>query len=297
MNNEMSYLLGMICGNGEINTSSDVATVSIEIPHKKLTTEDFHDVKIYVKASVADIKDILEPLIGTRIQFTQVKSVTTLSFSKSKDDFLMREIFRYIGNAVRHDNMRVHKDVFSFTTDQKKMFLRGFCDVTGYMRRTNAYFGIPYQHRVYIEVPNNWFMVIDICNLFKDINIPVQNIDWAHPNIRDGNLIKYNQGNVFFWKKEHQIKIYANEFLPVGFGIFNKMQALRTYSDELTAGFAVNGKSAADVTHRFYWEVADRTHKKPLHPSENDISLPPQIRGKHYDSWKQIARDLGYGKQ
>ena len=45
MNIEMAYLLGMICGNGEIKRSSTNTTVSIDIPHKKLETEEVHDVK------------------------------------------------------------------------------------------------------------------------------------------------------------------------------------------------------------------------------------------------------------
>lgn len=291
----MAYLLGMICGNGEINNSSGTSIISIEIPHKKLQTEDFHDVKIYVKASIADIRKVLEPLISSGISFTQNETLTILSFSKPEEDFLMREILRYVGAAVTHSNMRIHNDVFSFTTDQKKMFLRGFCDVTGYIRRSN-YFIDKYKHRVYIEIPNNWFMVIDICNLLKDVGIPVQNIDWAHPNMRDSKLTKYNQGKPNFWKKEHQIKIYANEFLPIGFGVIHKTQALQTYSDELVAGFKANNIVASDVTHNFYWEVNSKNKVKPHHPCESDISLPTQIRGKHYDSWKQIAEDLGYGK-
>ena len=99
----------------------------------------------------------------------------------------------------------LHQDVFSFSIDEKKMFLRGFADATGYVRRSN-YFFKSYMHRVYLEVPNNWFMVIDVCNLLKDVGIPVQSIDWSHPNMRDGNLKKYNQGLTNFWKKEHQIK-------------------------------------------------------------------------------------------
>ena len=35
---------------------------------------------------------------------------------------------------------------------------------------------------------NNLFI-----QLLKDVNIPVQAIDWAHPNMRDGNLVKYNE--------------------------------------------------------------------------------------------------------
>lgn len=42
MNVEMSYLLGMVCGNGEIQRNMNDTIISITIPHKKLVTEDFH---------------------------------------------------------------------------------------------------------------------------------------------------------------------------------------------------------------------------------------------------------------
>ena len=83
MNIEMAYLLGMICGNGEIKRSSTNTTVSIDIPHKKLETEEVHDVKLYVKASIADIRNIIEPLIGAGLYFVQNDSSTVLSFTKS----------------------------------------------------------------------------------------------------------------------------------------------------------------------------------------------------------------------
>lgn len=294
MNNEMAYLLGMIYGNGEINNYSGMTSVSIEIPHKKLETEKFHDVKIYVKASMADIMKILQPLIGSEIRFTQGRSVTTISFSKPERDYLVREIMRYVDSTSTHNDMRIHDEVSCFTDEQKKLLLKGFCDVTAYIRKSN-YFIEKYKHRVYIEIPNNWFMVADICNLLRDLDIPVQNIDWAHPNMRDGNLKKYNQGQRYFWKKEHQIKIYANEFLQIGFGIIHKTEALRTYAGELVRGFEFAGVDASAITHRFYWETGNAHRNKSHHPCEGDISLPIPIRGNHYDSWKQIARELGYG--
>lgn len=294
MNNEMAYLLGMVCGNGEIKRGTSETTVSIEIPHKKLQTDEFHDVKLYVKASIADIRNLLEPLVGAGITFVQNKSVTILSFVKPNTDYLIREILRYTGSATAHTNMRIHEDIFCFTSDEKRQFIRGFCDVTGYIRRSNAYYK-KYEHRVYIEIPHNWYMVVDICNLLKSIDIPVQNIDWAHPNMRDGNLKKYDEGNPNFWKKEHQIKIFANEFLPIGFGVIHKNQALEMFSAELIAGFGSTG-AAAKTTHRFYWEFKGKNKIKPSHPCEDDAFIPNTIRGKHYDSWKQIAKDLGYDK-
>lgn len=294
MNIEMSYLLGMICGNGEIRRTSVNTVVSIDIPHKKLETEEIHDVKLYVKASIADIRNIIEPLIGAGFTFIQNASSTILSFVKPNTDYLIREINRFVGNAISHNNISIHSDIFSCTLDERKEFLKGFADVTGYIRRSNAYFN-EYEHRVYLEIPNNWQMVIDICNLLKSVDIPVQSIDWAHPNMRDGNLKKYNAGEINFWKKEHQIKIWANEFIIIGFGIIHKQQALEMFSDELIVAYIGINKNLQKKTHKYYWESKRKSNKiKPIHPSENDELIPLKIRGKHFDSWVEIAKELGY---
>ncbi|MDR1397541.1 MAG: hypothetical protein LBJ14_07400 [Desulfarculales bacterium] len=295
MNTEMAYLLGMICGNGEIKRSNINTTVSVDIPHKKLETENFNDVKVYVKASVTDIRAILEPLIGAEMQFIQQKSSSVLSFTKPNADYLVRQILRYTGNGTTHETIRLDSAVFSATANERRAFLRGFADVTGYIRRSN-YFFQKYKHRVYIEVPHNWGLAIDVCNMLKSLDIPVQTIDWAHPNMRDGDLTKYNSGSPDFWKKEHQIKIWANEFEPIGFGIIHKRESLASFANELRNGFKIHGYIAFDATHKFYWELRDIHKNRPHHPSESDESIPASIRGKHYNSWREIANDLGYGE-
>ncbi len=294
MNNEMAYLLGMIVGNGCIQRGARETTVSVDIPHKKLKTELSMDVRVYVKASISDIQAVIEPLIATRVGFAQESNVTVLSFRKSNDDYLTRELLRYTGSASSHEYTRVHADVHSFSRDERLHLLRGFGDVTGYIRRSNYFFS-KYMHRTYLEVPHNWELVADICNLLKSVDIPVQTVDWAHPNMRDPLLVKYKQGYPHFWKKEHQIKIWANEYLPVGYGVLHKREALERFSHELEEGLKESGRTPADVTHRFYWETSrDVKRPKPKHPSEDDPFIPAAIRGRHYDSWKEIARDLGY---
>ncbi|BES63920.1 hypothetical protein SANA_03590 [Gottschalkiaceae bacterium SANA] len=293
MNSEMAYLLGLICGNGEVIRQADDTIFSIEIPHRKIVTETKQDVKIFVKASISDMRNILEPLIGTSISFVQNKGVTYIRFTKKNEDYLVREIVQFIGKAANHRNMRVSSKVFNFTTDEKVMFLRGFSDVTGYIRRSN-YFYQKHKHRVYLEIPHNWNLVVDICNLLKSIDVPVQSIDWAHPNMRDPKRKKYDEGKPDFWKKEHQIKIWANEFSKIGFEVIHKMEALELFVEELNKGFTLGGKSSETVTHRFYWECRNIPKLKPNHPGEYDNFLPKEIRGKHYNGWKEIAHDLGY---
>lgn len=290
MNNQMAYLIGMILGNGEVQRDTNSTTITIEIPHKNLKDDEGLEVSIYVKSSLADIRGVIEPLLGHSLPISQTKTATRVSFTKPNEDYAMREILRFIGNGIHHSTMTMSDELFNMTTEEKKELLRGVADVTGYIRESNIAFGQNGRHRVYIEIPGNWQFVIDVANMLKILDIPVQTIDFGHPNFRDSNLKKYNEGKPNYWKKEHQVKIWANEFMPIGFNIVHKQRALEQYSEELLD--YLDEKK----THKFYWEKPIRLRNKPIHPMENDASLPEKIRGKHFDSWTQLAKELGYGE-
>ncbi|HDT8061707.1 hypothetical protein [Enterococcus xiangfangensis] len=290
MNVQMAYLLGMVLGNGEIQRELDTTKVTIEIPHKNLKDDNGLDVQVYVNSSLMDIRAVIEPLVGQSFLHSQTKRCTQISFTKPNADYVIREIMRFIGGGVNHTTMQMNSDLFNITRDEKIELLRGIADVTGYIRRSNVAYGQDGAHRVYIEIPGNWQFVIDVANLLKSIDVPIQTIDFGHPNFRDPKLKKYNEGKINYWKKEHQLKIFANEFLPIGFNIVHKQKSLLEYAEELL-DFIDESK-----THKFYWEKTTRIRTKPIHPMENDISLPERIRGKHYDSWTVLAKDLGYGE-
>ena len=151
----MAYLLGMILGNGEIQQGANETVVTIDIPHKNLYTDDEKDVRVYVKASIVDIRQIVEPLIGTDITYTQGRKSTMISFKKPNAEYVMRQILHYVGNGSRHAYMEMNEDLFNIKTDEKKALLRGMADVTGYIRKSNIAFGVEGSHRVYIEIPCN----------------------------------------------------------------------------------------------------------------------------------------------
>lgn len=293
MNIEMAYLLGMVTGNGTIQRGLTETIVSVEIPHRKLETEFQLDVGIHVRASITDIRQVLESLLGMSLAFAQNTNVSILSFRKPNEDYLMREVMRYIDGATSSDNIKISTEVHSFTYDERKQFVKGFADVTGYIRRSNYAFSEP-NYRVYFEIPHNWDLVVDFCNLLRSIDIPVQAIDWAHPNMRDGNLKKYNEGHPNFWKKEHQVKVWALEYQPVGFVVIHKQEALDFFAEEQKKHYLMAGKDPTKHLHRYYWELTQRLRNKPHHPGEDDEFIPEKIRGKHYNSWMDIAKDLGY---
>jgi len=289
MNTEMAYLVGMVLGNGEIQQHNQETIITIDIPYKNLRTDDMMDVAVYVKASTVDIRSIIEPLVGSGLVVTQEIHSTKMSFVKNNSDYVIREILRLIGGGRHHSTMTMNPELFSLTADEKKALLRGIADVTGYIRKSNCTYE-EWAHRVYIEIPGNWYMVVDIANMLKDVDVPVQTIDFGHPNCRDGKLTKYNQGKHNFWKKEHQVKVFANEFMTIGFNIQHKQEALEKYS-EILLEFADSNK-----THKYYWERKPSNKVKPPHPGENDPSLPSEIRGKHFNSWTELAKCLGYGE-
>lgn len=292
MNPKMAYLIGMVLGNGEIQQGNEKTKVRIEIPHKNLYTEDRKEIPIYVKASVADIRSSISDLLDESVKMGgNDKTYTEMSFEMKNENYIISELIKLTGKGTRHTTMYMDESLFSGTSvDEKKALLRGFADVTGYIRASNKAFGQEGAHRVYLEIPGNWQMVADVANMLKAVDIPVQTIDFGHPNFRDAACAKYNQGKPNFWKKEHQIKIFANEFLPIGFNVKHKQEALEKYSEELLRYISPR------TTHLFYWEKKQRNKWKPIHPGEFDPSLPDYIRGKHFESWTELAELLGYGK-
>ena len=212
MNVEMAYLTGMILGNGEIQRGTRETTITIDIPYKNLYTDDLKDVSVYVKASTVDIRSIIEPLIGHDLTVTQSKHSTKMSFTKSNDEYVMRELMRLIGNGTHHSTMRMNPELFGITADEKKALLKGIADVTGYIRKSNIAFGQEGAHRVYIEIPGNWYMVIDIANMLKAIDVPVQTIDFGHPTSETENLLSIMKENQTSGKKSIKSRFLLTNF-------------------------------------------------------------------------------------
>lgn len=315
-NSELAYLLGMIGGKGILRRGTTSTTIEIEIPHKNMIIEN-QDTRLSVKASLDDFRKVIEPLTSTLVNTLQNKNMTILSFEKSNSDFFSREINRHYKNMSSSKDFRIPLDIFDSPNDIKRVYLMGFTDVTGHIRRSNIAYGIPFNHRVYIEIPVNWFMVIDISNLLHDLDIPVQTIDWGHPNMRDPRRVDYNKGKKDVWYREHQIKIYTDEFEKIGFRVSHKNTALQKLANENKIEWDKHINKSIEKTkfqdkkqelkakighielehHRYYWQTKRICRTKEIHPMEGSDKIPEIIRNKHFNSWKEIASELGYPKK
>ena len=67
------------------------------------------------------------------------------------------------------------------------------------------------------------------------------------------------------------------------------------FSEELIAGYKALNKDTDKKTHKYYWDSKRKSNKvKPPHPGEEDDFIPDTIRGKHFNPWSEIAKELGY---
>jgi len=223
---DMAYLLGLIIGRGTIREISGKRQLIIEYPFRNLTARGISksfDAKDKILLSLDETINRLGELIEITPRKVSSENSVSIVIESNKYGILWRNIDRLLLNKTSFREMEVPESIFTSSEDIKKEFLRGVADVTGSIGtggRDQAG-----RHRVYISVLNdNWKLPVQICKLLQEdpLNIPVNTIDWGHPNIRNGNLKDYHRGATQVWAREHQLKVYAEYFEKVGFRIIHK---------------------------------------------------------------------------
>ncbi|MBI5574032.1 MAG: hypothetical protein HY919_05715 [Elusimicrobia bacterium] len=276
---DISYLLGLIIGRGEIQYTNEVKKIVIDFEYKTLKSraiKKVFDQKLHIQTSLDPVVLRLQNIgINTQKVITDKKLSLVLRWQQEDIAWLF---IKYLINGTRfsyHDFL-IPEPVFESTDANKKEFLRGFSDVTAYVRNSNR--DQVGRYRVYIEISNkNWFLPPQICQLSQSLNVPTQYIGYGHPNIRGGSGTS--------WAKEHQTKIYAEDFEKIGFYISHKNEALKELADYNKANF---GKKQSLCTGK-----SSRKVVKEPHPHETHEKLPPEINGQHFDNFKEICKCLG----
>ncbi len=229
----------------------------------------------------------LGELIETHPKKVSSDRSVSIVVESTKYGLLWRNIDSLLQNKKSFREMEIPKIIYESSEDIKKEFLRGIADVTGSIGtggRDQAG-----RYRVYISILNdNWKLPIQICKLLQDqpLGIPVNTIDWGHPNIRNGHAKDYNAGCEQAWAREHQLKVYAEYFETVGFRITHKNEILKELADE-------NRKNFPDRTANLCIPLKKREKQRQPHPEENSEKLPPELKGKHCDTYWQVCLSMG----
>ena len=234
INMDIAYILGLIVGRGKISHSNNSSVLLLEFGFTKLQVVGFDNNPIDTKNSIVESMDA----IIKRFHLLGVQAVKNSGEGSQNPSLIITfnindVLFKLLSHLVNKENsdfhsFRIPKAIFQANIEQQKEFLRGYFDITGQVRKSNASFGNENAQRIYLEVDNrNWFLVLDLYKLIINVGVPIQSIDFGHPNFRDKN----NKKGGDFLAKEHQIKIYANQFLPIGSYLKHK----RTILEELAS--------------------------------------------------------------
>jgi len=276
---DVAYLLGLIVGRSKIIENDKFFIVIITFPFQSPDIEGYQQFEGFVSSISTRIYPRIRKLIGNHVdlKFDKDNNIAELHLIFEKESLIVRNFKLLLGPNYRNYALLEVPQIIRGIDDIQivEEFLRGFCDVSANIRRSNR--DINGLHRVYVDILNkNWILPVQLCELFQDkLNIPVANIMWGHPNM----------GRDF---REHQIRIYAHEFIKLGFYIDHKQAALKILAEE-------NGKF--NPKHGDFCKGSRKRYlKKALSSLENDPRIPEKIRGKHFNVYWEICAEFGCKK-
>ena len=246
-----------------------------------------------VAETKASINHEIIPFLKTKLNFKESvmanPSITLLIMDFEITDQGWKDLTEILGKQFHFHSGRIPKQISSFEKSLQIEFINGmldtsgFCNSGGWLPRKGLTSEI--RQRVYFQVVRNWNLTVEIDNFLREeFNIPIQTIDWGHPNIRDANLIEAQAGKSSAYAREHQLKVYPEYLKDFRFRISSKQKML----DELLQHNVDGG-----FLNREDWFPPKKIGSfKAHHPDEQNPRMALPVR-KHFDAFWQINLALG----
>jgi len=280
MDPDVAYLMGLITARGTIVPASEshgVNQVIIEFPYVNLTTEGITsslDQQSAIRLALLDTRERLLELLDADISLVTRPGSVDLVIRLLRNNMIWRNILLLTGGRTNHYNFTIPEIISSpdLPADIKREFVRGYADVGGNIRHANRY--VDGRHRVRLDILNaNWDLPVQLCLLIQEhLGVPVQLITWGHPNM----------GRNF---REHQLNIFAEPFLKIGFSFEYKQRILEEFVED----------DRQNYPHAAYHSCPGRrkfVREKPTDPEESSDRIDLRLRGKHFDAYWQICKAL-----
>ncbi|GBD11340.1 hypothetical protein HRbin23_01003 [bacterium HR23] len=276
LDSDVGYLLGLLVARGEMLTEPSPRLI-IHFPLATLAAQGEHHIystQESIRLGVFQVRERLLHLMGEDALIVDDKNDSIdLVFHFTRNTLVLRNISALLGGKSHYLAYSVPQALFHAPLEVKREFVRGFADVAGNVRPANRdQAGL---HRVRLDVLNgNWRLPVQLCLLLQEhLKVPVPNIIWGHPNMGRE------------WR-EHQVNVYADDFLQVGFSVPFKQQALK----ELAEANQLLGRSPPSGCPG---ERRLRARKPPDFAVGDVAHLPPELQGKRFDAYWQICHALG----
>lgn len=288
IDSDVAYLLGLIVARGEISTSGRINRITIEFPFRNLMVEGIKtkiDQKDQILISLREVSKRLNELTDIQIREEDTENAVYLILETMKNTIFFRNLTALLQNKTSHLEFHVPKEIIEESKRIQKEFVRGYADVAGSARWSNR--NRWSRTRVYLDILNpNWHLPVELCWLIQDqLKVPIDTITYGHPNLRDPKLKEYKAGRKTAWAREHQIKIFTDQFEKIGFYMSHKQTVLEELAEY---------NRAEKLTKVRFCKPPKRIRSTdPSHPGEKSKKLPKELRGVHCDSYWQICAALG----
>jgi hypothetical protein len=252
--------------------------------------QEIYDQQVETKAS---IQDAIIPFLLQVLKFKhfvmESPSVTQLVLDFEVDKSEWKTLSGLFEKEFHFHTGFIPKAVVQFSADNKVEFVNGlldtagFCNAGGWVPRKGTSSEV--RQRAYFQVVRNWKLTVEIDNFLRsEFDIPIQTIDWGHPNIRDGNLVEAQAGKSSAYAREHQLKVYPEYLKDFKFRISSKQKMFQELIDHNIAGGFTNLED--------WFPPKKIASFKAIHPDESNPRMALPVR-RHFDAFWQINLALG----
>jgi len=282
---DVAYLVGMTVGRGSFQEERDIRRLTIRFPYRLPTMTTLPESQLDIdretelRLALDDVRRRVNELLEVDIEVERLTHEVILKAVFTKNTMSWRNLRLLCGPAATYRQMRVPPQIREAPEDLVREFLRGVADTCAVPSAADYFMQREGSQRVVLQFPQeNWLLPLDVCYLLQvRLGIPVQGILWGHPNIRapaGGS-----------WAKEHRLRVFADQFRPVGFNFAYKQRAFEELADW--------NERRAPARARACNPRARRVRKrKPRHPDETDPRLPDEVR-RHFNAAFKLCLALG----
>jgi hypothetical protein len=280
LDSDVAYLLGLLMARGELISNENVYKIIVHFPKGNLLAQGEKtqfDADKEIRLGMEKIRERLSELLGADIQTVDAGDSLDLIAKMTRKTMSWRNVNMLLGGKTSFSYFEIPEILFSEDTpiDYKREFIKGYADVAGNIRPANR--DQAGRHRVRLDIlnyPSNWKVAVKLCLLLQEhLNVTVPLITWGHPNLNRG------------WR-EHQLNIYAEDFLNIGFYFDFKQLALKELADINNKHFKNKIKGCPGIKRIGIKKKKDKQEN-------NDEKLPKELLGKHFNAYWQICRALG----
>lgn len=282
MNTDKAYLFGLVIGGGIWGNAEDV--FKIRLPYKQWgsykqnpqrASEISRDIMLLVSPLFKSIYNI-------NVSFEATESGDWYILCEGDLTELTTDLRLYGVNCEGdlRDNTTISGVVAALVDENlKRRFIAGLADTIGSTNPNHRRFTNDVQILSFELKGFNFSFVCELCRLLYSVNCLPDQILWNHPNFHCANNPYYSQ-----WNKGFKLRVQMDQYDKFGAVAFKtKAKSLR------------ENRSLQQQTHVAIpcQERDVRASISCIHPAENDIRLPNNIRGGHYLHNRHVCTVLG----